>query len=119
MTQRAKMMPYPFRIYRGWPAALLAIVLLPGCQAISPAPVAAPSPIEAIADAYVDALLARYPSMATAYDLPGWRHDRLFDNSQAGLQRWHDQEDRLSSRGARAAGTERPLALETGSPMAF
>ena len=95
MTQRAKMMPYPFRIYRRWPAALLAIVLLPGCQAISPAPVAAPSPIEAIADAYVDALLARYPSMATAYDLPGWRHDRLFDNSQAGLQRWHDQEDRF------------------------
>ena len=93
MTQRAEIMPYPLTKIRGRTAALLTFLLLSGCQAIIPAPVAEPSPIESIADAYVDALLERYPSMATAYDLPGWRHDRLFDNSQAGLKRWHDQED--------------------------
>jgi len=93
MTQRAKIMPYPLTKIRGRTAALLTFLLLSGCQAIIPAPVAEPSPIESIADAYVDALLERYPSMATAYDLPGWRHDRLFDNSQASLKRWHDQED--------------------------
>ena len=70
-------MPYPLTKIRGRTAALLTFLLLSGCQAIIPAQVAEPSPIESIADAYVDALLERYPSMATAYDLPGWRHDDL------------------------------------------
>ncbi|MBT3644736.1 MAG: hypothetical protein HN530_08040, partial [Gammaproteobacteria bacterium] len=86
-------MPYPFTKIRGRTAALLTLLLLSGCQAMGPEPVAGPSTIESIADAYVEALLERYPSMATAYDLPGWRHDRLFDNTRAGLKRWHDQED--------------------------
>ena len=89
-------MSNPLITLPGQITALMALLLLSGCQAIGPEPVAVPSPIESIADAYVDALLKRYPSMATAYDLPDWRHDRLFDNSQAGLQRWHDQEDAFS-----------------------
>lgn len=95
VIKRADIMPNPLITLPGWIAALMALLLLSGCQAMGPDPLAPPSPIESIADAYVNALLKRYPSMATAYDLPGWRHDALFDNSQAGQQRWQDQEDVL------------------------
>jgi len=49
--------------------------------------------IETIADEYLEALLGRYPSMATSYSIEGARHDRLFDNSQDALVAWQGRED--------------------------
>jgi len=51
------------------------------------------SPIEALADEYLAALLERNPTMATRYGIPGYRHDRLFDNSLDALARWQARED--------------------------
>ncbi len=49
--------------------------------------------IETVADEFVDAMLERYPGMATNYSLEGARHDRLFDNSLEALSAWHARED--------------------------
>lgn len=54
--------------------------------------------IEALADEYVEAMLVRYPSLATTYDIAAGDHDRLFDNSLASLALWHEQEDAWLSR---------------------
>ena len=93
LTNRHSIMTTQTVHYRATCALILAAVLISGCQVTPPEAVAKQASVESIADAYVEALLNRYPSMATSYALPGFRHDQLFDNSQAALQRWHDQED--------------------------
>ena len=49
--------------------------------------------IETLADEYVEAMLVRYPSLATTYDIGTGDHDRLFDNSLAALALWQQKED--------------------------
>ncbi len=49
--------------------------------------------IETLADEYLAAHLARFPETGTMYSLPGARHDRLFDNSQAALAAWEGRVD--------------------------
>lgn len=64
------------------------------CQAsVLPDSKAAVQSIEALADEYVEALLGRYPSMATTYDIAEGHHDRLFDNSLTSLALWHEKQD--------------------------
>ena len=74
---------------------LLVCYLLSGsCQALALPDRKAPTrSIESIADEYVDAMLKRYPAMATTYDIEGKRHNRLFDNSLASLAVWQKKED--------------------------
>ena len=72
---------------------ILTLMLITGCQAIEPLPEAVPRSIETIADDYVEALLKRYPSIATSYGLQGRRHNRLFDNSLPALSRWQAKEN--------------------------
>jgi hypothetical protein len=45
---------------------ILTLMLITGCQTIEPLPEAVPRSIETIADDYVEALLKRYPSIATS-----------------------------------------------------
>lgn len=49
--------------------------------------------IEDLADAYLEAMLERYPEMATSYSLPDAPHDDLFDNSLEALVAWQARED--------------------------
>jgi uncharacterized protein (DUF885 family) len=55
--------------------------------------VAAVSPIEAVADDYLDEMLLRYPATATYYSLPDARHDELYDNSPDALGAWSARVD--------------------------
>jgi uncharacterized protein (DUF885 family) len=48
---------------------------------------------ETVADDYLEAMLARYPSLATRYAIKGTRHDRLFDNSLGALAEWQARQD--------------------------
>jgi len=73
----------------------LALMLITVCEANEPLPEAVPRSIETIADDYVEALLLRYPSIATSYGLQGRRHNRLFDNSLPALSRWQAKENAL------------------------
>ncbi|MFK7915826.1 MAG: DUF885 family protein [Pseudomonadales bacterium] len=68
--------------------AALLLCLLAGCQSYDPQ-----RSVEAIADDYLAAMLERYPAWVTRLGLPGARHDALFDNSPAALQRWQKKED--------------------------
>ncbi len=73
-------------------AKRLAVVwwlVLAGCG--PPAPDA--RGIDAIADEYLAALLARHPEMGTYYGIAGARHDRLTDNSLEALAAWQRRED--------------------------
>ena len=54
---------------------------------------AAISPIEALANDYLEQMLLRYPATATYYSLPDARHDGLFDNSPDALLAWQAKED--------------------------
>ena len=72
---------------------ILTLMLITGCQAIEPLTEAMPRSIETIADDYVEALLKRYPSIATSYGLQGRRHNRLFDNSLPALAHWQAKEN--------------------------
>jgi uncharacterized protein (DUF885 family) len=56
-----------------------------------------PSATVALADDYLRALGQASPETATRLDLPGADHGGLRDNSEAGLARWHAEEDRLLS----------------------
>ena len=49
--------------------------------------------VESIADEYIIAMLERYPTLATSYDIKGARHHRLFDNSLDSLATWQLKED--------------------------
>ena len=51
------------------------------------------SPVEAIADQYLEEMLQRYPSTATYYSLPDLRHDDLYDNSPEALIAWQARVD--------------------------
>jgi len=51
------------------------------------------SPVEAIADQYLEEMLQRYPSTATYYSLPELRHDDLYDNSPEALITWQARVD--------------------------
>jgi uncharacterized protein (DUF885 family) len=59
---------------------------------------AAPEPadarVRALADAYVDGYLTRFPEQVTLYGIVGRPQDRLTDNSLAALTKWQAQEDR-------------------------
>ena len=77
---------------------LVCYVFFGACQALAALDRLAPTrSIEAIADEYVDAMLKRYPGMATTYDIAGQRHNLLFDNSLASLTLWQEKEDALLS----------------------
>ena len=84
-------------------AAAASIVLLAGCgdagETATPASDTATHPdsrsIDAVADDYLAAYLDYFPIVATFRDLPGFDHDRLRDNSAAGLTRWQTTQDRL------------------------
>ena len=54
---------------------------------------AASRSIEAIADDYLAALFERYPTLPTSYSIPGFRHDKLYDNSLPSLAAWEARED--------------------------
>jgi uncharacterized protein (DUF885 family) len=72
---------------------ILTVMLITSCQSIETLPETEPRSIETIADDYVEALLNRYPSIATSYGLQGRRHDRLFDNSLSALSNWQAKEN--------------------------
>jgi uncharacterized protein (DUF885 family) len=87
--------------YIGPAIVALSCLALTGCgddrQAVQPE---AQTPqvqrtIESIADEYLAAVLLRHPEMGTTYNLPGARHDALYDNSPDALAAWQAQEDAL------------------------
>ena len=74
-------------------ALLISVLsLLMGCSR-PPVEEAGISPIEAIANDYLEAMLQRYPSTATYYSLPGRHHTALYDNSPEALAAWQAQTD--------------------------
>ena len=79
----------------------------------APAPVPAPSEpsarVTALADEFMAAYFERFPEVVTFYGLPNRRHDRVTDNSLAGVKAWERREDAWLSRvraidGAAVAG---------------
>jgi uncharacterized protein (DUF885 family) len=72
---------------------ILLALCLAACSRGTQEPSAQDSPVEALADEYLAAMLERYPEVATPYALPGARHDRLYDNSLDALAAWQDRED--------------------------
>jgi len=69
-------------------AGALALALT-ACTETTPAP----SAIEQLADEYLEAMMEEDALMGTYYDIEGARHDRLPDNSLAGLADWQEKED--------------------------
>jgi len=51
------------------------------------------SPIEALADEYLQEMLLRYPSTETYYSLPDARHTEIFDNSPDARLEWEAKVD--------------------------
>ncbi len=49
--------------------------------------------IEVVANEYLEAMLERYPEIATRYSVQGARHDNLFDSSLDAQKDWHARED--------------------------
>ena len=58
-----------------------------------PSPSSASSAIETLADEYLEAWMETDALMGTYYSIEGSRHDRLPDNSLAGLAAWQQKED--------------------------
>ena len=58
-----------------------------------PAAVDEVSPIEALADDYLQAMLLRYPSTETYYSLPNARHTEIYDNSPEARAEWESRID--------------------------
>ncbi len=79
---------------------LAAVLFITACS--QPAP--PPSAIERLADEYLDSLMESDALMGTYYSIEGARHDRLPDNSLAGIAEWQAKEDawlvRLNGMGA-------------------
>jgi uncharacterized protein (DUF885 family) len=61
-------------------------------------PAAAAKRVTELADAYVDAYLKQFPENGTQALLPGFRHDRLTDNSLAAVRAWQTTEDGIAAR---------------------
>jgi uncharacterized protein (DUF885 family) len=91
-----------------WPLSLFPILIASACA--SPRPAEAPRPaspatlaakispagrVTVLADAYMAAYFQAFPEDATFFSLPGTRHDRLRDNSLAGVRAWQTAEDSL------------------------
>ena len=74
-------------IQRGLSAGAIALVLA-ACENTPP-----PSAIEQLADEYLNELMASDSLMGTYYSIEGARHDRLPDNSLAGIAAWQAKED--------------------------
>src|SRR5688572_10220312 len=75
---------------------LLVAAVVGACSRPEPSPVPAAGSdgrARALADAYLDGYFERYPDEATAYGVPGRRHDRLPDNSLDAMGRWQAKED--------------------------
>ncbi len=70
-------------------SALVTVIILTACA--EPAPL--PSAIEQLADEYLEAMMEEDALMGTYYAIEGSRHDRLPDNSLAGLAAWQQKED--------------------------
>ena len=70
-------------------SALITATILTGCA--EPAPL--PSAIEKLGDEYLEAMMEEDALMGTYYAIEGSRHDRLPDNSLAGLTAWQQKED--------------------------
>ena len=51
------------------------------------------SPIEAVADDYLEHMLQRYPMTETYYSIPGALHDDLFDNTPEAKLAWESKVD--------------------------
>jgi uncharacterized protein (DUF885 family) len=49
--------------------------------------------VRALADAYLQGYVERYPDAKTLYGVPGAHHDQLPDNSFEALKAWHAKED--------------------------
>ena len=64
-------------------------LLLAACENTPPPP----SAIEQLADEYLNELMASDSLMGTYYSIEGARHDRLPDNSLAGITSWQAKED--------------------------
>ena len=64
-------------------------LLLAACTQTTPPP----SPIEQLADEYLEAWMEKDALMGTYYAIEGARHDELPDNSLAGLAAWQQKED--------------------------
>ena len=80
-------------------AAVLLSLLAAGCgrtatDRTTTTREAADARVRTLADAYVDGFFTQFPEQVTYYGVAGRAHDRLTDNSPAGLARWQAQEDR-------------------------
>ncbi len=73
---------------------VITVMWSTGCA--EPAPL--PSAIEQLADEYLEAMMEEDALMGTYYAIEGSRHDRLPDNSLAGLAAWQQKEDAWLSR---------------------
>ena len=90
---------------RGLVASLFSLFLA-ACNDRPPPP----SAIEQLADEYLEAWMEEDALMGTYYAIEGARHDRLPDNSLAGLAAWQEKEDAWLARLARI-----PAPTEIGS----
>jgi uncharacterized protein (DUF885 family) len=77
--------------------AFLAALLVLSCSTPQPPATATPPPsderVKALADAYLSGYFERNPDQITFFGIPGSHHDRLVDNSLAGLKGWEAKED--------------------------
>ena len=72
--------------------AIAGLFILTGCAPPKTEKPEADS-VQALADEYLEALLERFPEIATYYGIPDRSHDRLTDNSLAALRAWEKRED--------------------------
>ena len=87
-------------------SALITAIILTACTETTPPP----SAIEQLADEYLEAMMEEDALMGTYYAIEGARHDRLPDNSLAGLADWQQKEDAWLS-----ALEDIPVPAEVGS----
>ncbi len=71
----------------------LTCFIAASCGKVEQEPQAVKRSIEVVAHEYLDAMLERFPELATSYSLPGARHDALFDNSLDAQADWQARED--------------------------
>lgn len=74
---------------------VLAALLVVSCTTPPqpPPPPPADDRVKALADAYLSGYFERNPDQITFFGIPGGQHDRLVDNSLAGLKAWEAKED--------------------------